>query len=161
MIRKMFFAVCLTLVLMGFVSAEETKTISVNVLAKTDSSWDGNKLPDYAKGEPEVIILKINIPPGSVLPLHKHTVINAGVLLRGELTVVTEDEKVLYLKSGDSIVEVVDKWHFGRNDGNVPAEIIVFYAGIKGAGTTITKAGAGYSAPIVPDQQEINAGPSK
>ena len=63
------------------------------------------------------------------MPLHEHPVINAGVLLSGELTVVTEDNKTLHLKAGESIVEVVNKWHYGKNEGNEPAEILVFYAG--------------------------------
>ena len=63
------------------------------------------------------------------MPLHEHPVINAGVLLSGELTVVTEDNKTLHLKAGDAIVEVVNKWHYGKNEGNEPAEILVFYAG--------------------------------
>jgi hypothetical protein len=35
----------------------------------------------------------------------------------------------LHLKAGDPIVEVVDTWHYGKNEGKTPAEIIVFYAG--------------------------------
>jgi quercetin dioxygenase-like cupin family protein len=94
-------------------------------------------LPDYATGKPEITILKIQIPPGSRLPLHKHGVINAGVLLRGELTVVTEDKKILYLKAGDPIIEVVNTWHYGKNEGETLAEIIVFYAGKVGAPITV------------------------
>jgi len=50
--------------------------------------------------------------------------------LNGELTVVTEDKRTLHLKAGESIVEVVNKWHYGKNDGNETAEVIVFYAGV-------------------------------
>jgi len=71
------------------------------------------------------------------LALHKHPVINAGVLLSGELTVVTEDNKTLYLKAGESIVEVVNKWHYGKNEGNKTAEILVFYAGVQDTPITI------------------------
>jgi quercetin dioxygenase-like cupin family protein len=115
------------------------KYCPVDVLAKTSSSWDGRNLPDYAKSKPEITILRITIPQGVQLPLHKHPVINAGILLKGELTVVTEDNKTLHLKAGDSIVEVVNKWHYGKNEGNKPAEIIVFYAGILGTQITIKK----------------------
>ncbi len=134
--KKFFCGICLTLLLSSQVWARDVNTVKVDVLAKTSSSWDGGTLPNYANGQPEVTILKITIPPRVQLPLHKHPVINAGVLLRGELTVVTEDEKTLYLKAGDPIVEVVDKWHYGKNDSDVSAEIIVFYAGI--ADTPIT-----------------------
>ena len=96
-------------------------------------------LPSYPKGKPEITILRIQIPPKVQLPLHEHPVINAGVLLKGELTVVTKEEDRLRLKAGDSIVEVVNKWHYGINEGNEYAEIIVFYAGVQGSRITIKK----------------------
>lgn len=71
------------------------------------------------------------------LPLHEHPVINAGVLLKGQLTVITTDNKTLHLKAGDPIVEVVDSLHYGINEGNEPAEIMVFYAGIEDKPITI------------------------
>ncbi len=66
--------------------------------------------------------------------------INAGVLLRGQLTVVTETGETLHLKVGDPIVELVDKWHYGSNDGENPTEIIVFYAGVRDMPSTVKKA---------------------
>jgi quercetin dioxygenase-like cupin family protein len=129
-VKKLLFGICLTLLLLSNVWAENVNDVVVDVLSKTSSSWDGKALPDYPTGKPEITILRIKIPAGVQLPLHRHPVINAGVLLSGELTVVTEDNKILYLKAGDSIVEVVNKWHYGKNEGNKPAEIIVFYAGI-------------------------------
>ncbi|MBM3245591.1 MAG: cupin domain-containing protein [Candidatus Omnitrophica bacterium] len=106
-------------------------------LVKSDTSWNGALLPAYPKGQPEITILRIVIPPGKSLDKHKHPVINAGVLLKGELTVRTEGGKVFYLKAGESIVEVVDTWHYGKNEGPEPAEIIVFYAGTKGAPVSV------------------------
>jgi len=117
--------------------------VTVDVLAKTTASWNGAPLPEYNPGTPEVTILRILIPAGTKLPLHEHPVINAGVLIKGELTVITQDKKTLYLKAGDAIVEVVDTWHYGRNDGNEPAEIIVFYAGVKDTPITV-------KAPVSP-----------
>jgi len=103
--------------------------IEVRQLAKSTKSWDGDTLPQYPQGQPEVTILRIKIPAGAKLEIHNHPVINAGVLLAGELTVVTEDNKTLNLKAGDSIVELVNKKHYGKNEGKETAEIIVFYAG--------------------------------
>jgi len=131
--------ICLLVALAGNAWALEGKNIDVEVLAKTSSSWDGSVLPEYAKGQPEVTILKITIPPKTELPLHLHPEINAGVLLQGELTVMTEEGKTLHLKAGEPIVEVVNKWHYGKNEGDTPAEIIVFYAGIKDMPITIKK----------------------
>ena len=111
----------------------------VETLAKTEKTWAGDPLPSYPSGRPEITILRIVIPAKSTLPLHKHPVINAGVLLKGELTVFTEDGETLRMKAGDSIVEVVDKWHYGKNEGDEPAEIIVFYAGSRGMPITVKR----------------------
>ena len=112
--------------------ADPTKiaeTCETEVLAKSRSSWDGTPLPQYPRGQPEVTILRITIPPKAKLAMHKHPVINAGVLLKGQLTVVADDERTFDLKTGDSIVELVNEWHYGKNNGDEPAEIIMFYAG--------------------------------
>ncbi len=137
--KKLFCGICLTLLLSTSIWAQNANNVKVDVLIKTSSSWDGSNLPAYKKGKPEITILRITIPPGVQLPLHKHPVINAGVLLKGELTVITEDHKKLHMKAGDSIVEVVNKWHYGKNEGNKPAEILVFYAGIQGTPITVKK----------------------
>ena len=63
--------------------------------------------------------------------------INAGILTKGDLTVVTADGKTLQLKAGDSIVEVVNTLHYGFNPGTGPAEIVVFYAGEQGQPVTV------------------------
>ena len=125
--------ICLILLLAGNVWAQQENAVDVDVLAKTSVSWDGTPLPNYPKGKPEITILRIQIPPKVKLPLHEHPVINAGVLLKGELTVVTKDNEKLHLKAGDSIVEVINKWHYGINESNKSAEIIVFYAGVQGS----------------------------
>ncbi len=121
----------------GFTAEEGS--IQVKVLAKTGSSWDGSALPPYPAGTPEVTVLRITVPPGVRLPLHEHPVINSGVLLRGELTVITTEGKTLHLHAGDAIVEVVNKWHYGKNEGSEPAEIIVFYAGVKDKPITLKR----------------------
>jgi quercetin dioxygenase-like cupin family protein len=137
--KKLTVSLCLALLLASAVQADDPLGISVSVLIKTGSSWDGTPLPAYPSTKPEITILRITIPAGAALPLHYHPVINAGVLLSGELTVITQDNKTLYLKAGDPIVEGVDKLHYGKNTGNIPAVILVFYAGCKGTPITIKK----------------------
>ena len=127
--KKIIVGICIAFFLSINLWADEVKNVVVETLAKSGSSWDGEVLPEYTKGKPEITILRIKIPAGAELPMHEHPVINAGVLLSGELTVVTKDKKTLHLKAGDSIVEVVNKAHYGKNEGTKTAEIIVFYAG--------------------------------
>ncbi|MCE9613479.1 MAG: cupin domain-containing protein [Lentisphaerae bacterium] len=125
------------------VRAEESAGITSVQLAKSSASWNGAPLPSYPAGAPEITIMRITIPPGVALPMHQHPVINAGVLLSGELTVVTERNDTLQLKAGDPIIEVVDTWHFGRNTGTNAAEILIVYAGTTNAPVTVKRSPRG------------------
>lgn len=107
--------------------------IKVMQIIKSTKQWDGTMLPPYPLKNPEITILRYEIAPGTKLPMHKHPVINAGVMLEGELTVNADDGKQLILKAGDPIVELVDKWHFGINQGTTTVKLIVFYVGEVGA----------------------------
>lgn len=137
--KKPLIGLWLALLLSNGAQADHPAGITAAVLAKSSTSWDGAALPAYPTGTPEISVLRITIPAGAKLPMHKHPVINAGVLLSGELTVVTEDGKTLLLKAGDAIVEVVNTWHYGQNTGTGPAEIVVVYAGTPGTPITVLK----------------------
>ena len=110
----------------------EAQSPSSELLAESFLSWNGDSLPNYPSGKPKISIVKVTIPPHSELPKHYHPVINAGILLKGELTVVDSKGNTLHMKEGDTIVELVNQIHYGKNDGDVPAEIVVFYAGEEG-----------------------------
>ena len=132
--------VCLLLCISNQAWSKELQAVKATELAKSNLSWDGNPLPSYPTEKPEVTIMRIIIPAGAQLPLHEHPVINAGVLISGELTVITKEGKTLHLKAGDPIIEVVSTWHYGKNEGSLPADIIVFYAGVAGKPITIKQA---------------------
>ncbi|MDK9779064.1 MULTISPECIES: cupin domain-containing protein [unclassified Vibrio] len=112
-------------------------SVEAEVMLKTTTSWDGAELPSYPQGQPEVTIVKITVPKGVQLPMHQHPVINAGIVLKGEITVTKKSGEKIILKAGDAIAEVVEQWHFGANTGDDPAEIIVFYAGVKNEPITV------------------------
>lgn len=115
--------------------------ILVETLAETSVSWNGDALPAYGAGKPKLTVLKITIPPKTKLKWHKHLVINSGILLSGALKVIDENEEILFLKEGDVIVELVNKYHYGMNEGDIPAEIVVFYSGTEGIPITVLKEG--------------------
>lgn len=135
--KEISFAILIISFILITACADHINNIEVKQLAKSTQSWNGENLPLYPEGQPEVTILRIKIPAGAKLDLHNHPVINAGVLLKGELTVITEDNKTLHLKEGDSIVELVRKKHYGKNEGTGTAELIVFYAGTENKPITI------------------------
>lgn len=130
--KRRFMFLIFAVLLSSNVLAGEAADVTVETLAKSTASWNGTPMPAYAPGQPEVTILRIRIAPGAMLPMHLHPMINAGVMISGELTVKTEKGDQLHLKAGEPIIEVVEQWHSGRNEGSQPAEIVVFYAGVAG-----------------------------
>lgn len=103
-------------------------------LLDTGNSWDGKTYPAYPAGQPHVTLLRITIPPHTSLDWHKHPVINIGYMLAGALEVenqVNGDKKLI--RAGDPLPELVGTVHRGRNPGDEPATILVFYAGVEGS----------------------------
>lgn len=82
--------------------SKDVEKIEVVTLVKSNESWNGTVLPKYLDGKPEITILKITIPPHSILPTHKHSEINAGILMKGKLTVISEMNDTLYLSWGSN-----------------------------------------------------------
>lgn len=131
--------ILLCLLVLFLSSLFATGNVESVTLAKSNNSWDGSALPAYPKEAPEISVLKITIPPHTTLPLHKHPIINAGFMVKGTLKVVTDANKTLYLKAGDALIEVVDRWHYGVNEGDESVEIVVFYVGTKESAYSIKK----------------------
>lgn len=136
--KKYVIVLCSLFLLSQTAYSQVSESIEVEQLTKSSVSWNGSELPAYPDGTPEISILKISIPAGVQMAMHRHPVINAGVLLSGELTVKTDEDESLHLKAGDPIVELVNKWHYGLNEGDEPAVIIVFYAGTEGTPLSIS-----------------------
>lgn len=106
---------------------------------QTTTHWDKQPIKPIHINQPQVSMLKITIPVGEKLPVHKHPVLNVGYLTKGELTVYSEKGDVLVLKQGNPIVELVDIWHYGVNTGTEDAEIVVTYVGNKNDALTVIK----------------------
>ena len=128
------------LFLLGLIS------ISFNVWAATSETviqtkthWNQEPIKPIHIDHPQVTMLRITIPVGEKLAMHKHPILNIGYLTKGELTVRSDKGEVLVLKPGDPIVELVNTWHYGESTGTEDAEIVVTYVGEKGDNLSITK----------------------
>lgn len=106
--------------------------VAIIRVVETASSWDGAPLPPYPQGVPRVTILRATVPPHTTLAMHTHAVVNAGVILRGELTVIAETGAERTFRAGEGIVELVGTRHYGENRGDGESELVMFYAGAEG-----------------------------
>lgn len=110
-----------------------------NVLLKTTSTWDNAKYKKLKIKKPEVTVLKIIINVNEELPMHRHDLVNIAYVKKGTLTVITDDHKQITLHEGETLPELVGKYHYGKNTGNEPVELIVFYIGEKGTPLSVNK----------------------
>ena len=104
-----------------------TAQVEKTELARTDRSWDDVKLPEYLRGRPELVAMKYVFPAGEKLSWHHHPVINFGVLVEGELTIIGQDGKEKVVHEGEVVVEMVNSVHRGENRGKTPAVLYMFY----------------------------------
>ena len=107
----------------------DSSGITAECLVETSNGWDGSPLPDYPVGKPVIAIYKYVFPPHSVTGSHLHRIINCGVVTRGQLTLVLANGKEKTISAGEAVVEVDGEAHHGENRGDIPAEVIMFYAG--------------------------------
>ena len=107
------------------------------VIATTTTSAGQPLAPPAA---PQVIAARFFIAPGAALPVHKHPYSRMAYVLAGIL-VVTDQEtgQATTYDSGDFIVEMVDRWHFGRNDGAEPVELLVIDMVPQGESNTVVQ----------------------
>jgi quercetin dioxygenase-like cupin family protein len=73
-----------------------------------------------------LVVTTYEIAPGARLPVHKHPFPRYGYMLAGTLTVtdVESGESKTY-SAGDTIVEMVGRWHYGANTGTEPVKLLV------------------------------------
>ena len=109
------------------------------VLLKTTSTWDSTKYSKLKIKTPEVTVLKIFIGVGESLPMHKHDLVNIAYVKKGILTVITDTNEQITVKEGECLPEVIGKYHYGKNAGSEPVELIVFYIGEKGLPLSVNK----------------------
>ena len=103
------------------------QAVTSEELIRTSQSWDGVELPDYFQGRPELVAVKYVFPAGQKLGWHHHPVMNYGILVQGELTIIGQDGKEKVVHEGEAVVEMVNTIHHGENRGSKPVILYMFY----------------------------------
>ena len=122
-------------VMVGMTACKESKAnekesapvVKSEELIRTSQSWDGVELPDYQQGRPELVAVKYEFPAGQKLGWHHHPVMNYGILVQGELTIIGQDGKEKVVHEGEPVVEMVNTIHHGENRGDKPVILYMFY----------------------------------
>ena len=125
--------------IMIFCSTNMSFSAQKDVLLKTTSTWDNAEYKKLKIKKPEVTVLKIIINVNEELPMHKHDLVNIAYVKKGTLTVITDNNQEITLHEGEVLPELIGKYHYGKNTGNVPVELVVFYIGEKGTPLSVNK----------------------
>lgn len=112
------------------VVATVPSAIKVETLLNADSSWDGVPYLAYPQGRPQITVVRLTIPPHTVLPWHTHPMPNAAYVVSGSIVVEKQaDGSRRELRTGQVLAEMVDTPHRGVT-GDEPVVLMVFYAGV-------------------------------
>jgi quercetin dioxygenase-like cupin family protein len=108
----------------GSAQAADAPKIDVQKIAHTSTTITGEKI--VVPPNPKVATSIAIFPPGAELPIHKHPYPHYVYVLEGNLTVFNVDTgKSFVAKRGQFVVETNANWHYGKNEGAVPVELLV------------------------------------
>lgn len=125
---KTAFSLCLSAITL---LATPALAYDIKTLSKASASWDGAPI-HYPIGDEEVTAIQITLGPGEKLPFHCHPFPTLGYMTSGAIQVDRLNGDTKKFAKGDVIMEVVNTWHRGRNlSDKEPAELVVFYTGLK------------------------------
>ena len=118
--------------------AAQEGSVSTPVLDTTQTA--AGQPIDPPDDDAQVIVTRLAIPPGVELPVHKHPFPRMAYVLAGQLVVtdVESGSETTYAQ-GDFIVEMTGTWHFGRNDGTGPLELLVIDTVPEGTSNTVLR----------------------
>ncbi|MGZ6006540.1 MAG: cupin domain-containing protein [Rhizomicrobium sp.] len=108
----------------GVARAADAPTVQVTPVTRTSTTVTGQ--PIVVPERPDVIVSIATFPPGARIPEHQHPHPHYVYVLEGVLTVVNTDaNKTFDVKAGDFVVEMMDTWHYGINNGPVQVKLLV------------------------------------
>ena len=115
---------------------EYRKSVQVQENLSTSVTWDGAAI-HYPSGTAKVSGAIVTLPPGTETGWHTHPVPCLALILEGELHVELRNGQTKKLKAGDTLAEVINTPHNGKNIGKTPLKIAVFYVGNTDLKTTL------------------------
>lgn len=102
-------------------------------ILQTETTWNEKDIEYPASGSEEITALHIEFAPGAETSWHRHPVASLAYIISGELEVILKDTgESMIFREGDAFAEVINTWHYGKNIGNEPVKLVVFYVGEKG-----------------------------
>lgn len=111
--------------------------VTAKVLQQTTVTSNGQPITYPRTNKAEVTALTVELAPGASTGWHKHPVPVYAYVVAGTLSVELEGGASMTYGANEAVIEVVDTWHNGRNQGPEPVKLAVFYLGSQGTPNVI------------------------
>ncbi|HEY6874308.1 MAG TPA: cupin domain-containing protein [Geobacteraceae bacterium] len=118
-------------------AADYKSGVTSKVLVKTSVTGNGQQITYPVTDKAVVTAMTVDVAPGAETGWHKHPGPVFAYVMSGKLSVEIEGGKQLSFEAGDAIIEVINTMHNGKNSGNVPVKLVVFYLGSEGTPNVI------------------------
>ena len=115
---------------------EYSKGVVVTPVLITGTTANGAPIHYPTTDNPEVKVLRVEIPPGAETGWHKHPLPAVAYVLSGSVTVELKDGTNYTVHAGEAFAEVVNTLHNGHNTGSEPVRILMTVIGQKGVPVT-------------------------
>ena len=106
---------------------------TITPILQTSTTSAGVPLVYPKTNTPEIVAVKIEIPPGGNIGEHTHPVPTFIYVLKGAIDVPTKGGETRHYDAGQAYMEVVNMPHDGVNKGSIPAELLAVFVSEKGA----------------------------
>lgn len=121
----------------GLIAQTTHQEVTSTQILQTETTWNGKDIEYPVPGSEEITALQIEFAPRAETDWHRHPVPSLAYIISGELEVILKESgETKIFKKGDAFAEVVNAWHYGKNIGEEPVKLIVFYVGAKGVQLT-------------------------
>lgn len=115
--------------------------MKIEVLEKSAASWNGTLYARYPGECPEITVIKISIPPNTVLPWHTHPLPSSTYVISGTMTLedrFSGEKRVI--KAGDVVLDSMNEAHRGFT-GEDACVVVNTYSGTPGTPLSIPEPG--------------------
>jgi quercetin dioxygenase-like cupin family protein len=126
--RILFLLVPLAFSSGSLLALDASETIKATPVLKTQDTWYGQEIV-YPEGKAEMTGVVVEMAPGAETGWHMHPVPSVGYVMEGELEVHFKNGDIKQLSAGESAAEAVNVYHNGRNVGDEPVKLLIFYVG--------------------------------
>lgn len=103
--------------------------LKIEKMLKSEVNSMGQKIVYPQVKDAEVTMMKITFSPGETTGWHKHDIPVFSYIIKGTLTVETEDHKITEFKENSCFAESYNIYHKGTNKGETDLVVFVIYLG--------------------------------